>query len=261
MSFALRRSLAASNKLASISEAADLEEIWNDGIPSSPILERSNSIPLDFMDSLAKTTLENISNQPRKKLHCVPQTINIQAKIFKEKPADFIYRRVTAVSDSPISIPDDYSEQFIYVYNGMDNQTEAWYSFKSKLERSKYGLIGFMNSAFFFENGEVKAKGITGSAQRRLQDLSDSLPSVSAGRVFGFIEQNLGKEKLELYLMEAFKFSVVTPLEVQSTTLTSPKGTRFRTVISGVIFAPDLNWIVNQNGGPSKVNTTTSVLF
>jgi hypothetical protein len=176
----------------------------------------------------------------------------------KEVIQDFAFSMAAFSSRTELTIPDHVLQSHVFAFKGnRDEQASAWESFKSSVRTAQFGIVTCVNCTFFFERGEAMARGVTQTAQKKLQDLSNNLPKVEPDRAIEFVDGWADKEKLLLYSTEIFNYGVVTPILAKRAQMGSSSGVMHRVTLTGCIFAPILKLLTDLNPGASL---STSVL-
>lgn len=181
---------------------------------------------------------------PRKKLYA--PTLLSPTKTPKKEPIkvfELFYKSISVYTDEKYELPDYFKDKATYSFLGGDKQSDAWSNFKKKLGTEKCSVISTPTMLFLFYDGIVKAKAITGTAQKKLESLSDNLPLIQKECVIEIVDEICNKERLHLFSTSEFHYSTVIPATVEQTKFNSSKGQKFRTSISGYIFPFELDMI------------------
>ena len=256
MAFALRKALASGKSSFSISkQQSDLDNLWNQKpFLNSPPVHTQNDNTKDLFGILMEGKQEI---EPRKRLYCPPVVKAFTPPQTKKENISFLYRRVTITSNSPITVSNQLQNMVTHIYKGCDNQQVAWDNFKEKISETDYCLISCANMIFFIQKGSVKNKGITGTAERKIQTLSSGENGViELSSIIQLIDELQMKERLELYSTTPFFYSVMTPIERRLMEMNSSSGIKYRMILSGYIFSPLLSEI-----GTPKDQMDFSVIF
>jgi hypothetical protein len=164
---------------------------------------------------------------------------------------------VSLSSPKPIAMPHKVPKE-IFTFKGVpEQQAAAWASFRRVCAGAEFSLISCIDALFLFDHGRVQAMGVTGTAHRRLADLSSNLPEIAPEKAVEFVDTWVEKERLFIYSTELFHYAVVTPVAVKTCEMRSVAGTVHRATLSGCIFAPVLATIRAANPG---CKTQSSVL-
>ena len=250
---ALRRVLAERKTNFNLSrQPSDLETHWcGKSVPNSPPVCKETQ--KDLFGILLEGKPEP---EPRKRLYCPPVVKAFTVPQAKKENISFLYRRVSITSCTPVLLPEKLDKMIIHMYKGCENQQTAWDDFKRKIHESEYSLISCANMVFFIHNGLIKAKGITGTASKKIKSLANEEDEIEISKVIELIDELHAKERLELYSTSPFFYSVMTPIEKCMSEMNSSTGIKYRLILSGFIFSPLLSEI-----GTPKDNMDFSVIF
>ena len=239
------------------SEKSYLNLLWERGssAESSPEFKRKPDKKRETILTLLSST---VAPTPPKKLYCPPRIEEVRQEKPKEQPLEFAYSMISVSSTGDIDIPEEILDSKVFTFKGGEKQM-AWNSFKQSVMRARFALVALINVLFFFENGKVKGKALTGTANIRLSELSNNLPNVDPDKVIGFVEQWIDKEKLALYSTEMFDYSTVTPVGVKKCEMQSASGILRRITLSGCLFAPLLVEIRKHNVGASTMPSALKI--
>lgn len=242
MSYALRlRSLlgASVSKGEVTGEKSDLSLLWEHGRSpaSSPCQEVREATPKSNILVLLSTTA---APPVEKKLYCAPRLELAKQEKKKEPFMEFAYSMVSVASPQNVVIPDEILDSPTFTFKGGDNQAQAWESFKDGFARTSFAVVSIVSVIFLFENGCVKAQGITGTANSRLLSLSDNLPSIATDKAFSFIDEWIVKERASIFSSRMFHYSTVTPVSTKKSEMQSTAGIRYRVTLSGCLSASQL---------------------
>ena len=250
MSFQVRfRKLlgATVSKPDTSSDKSDLRLLWEQATtPTSSPEPKNRSAPR--RDNLLTLLSTATPSTPTKKLYCPPRVQEPKEEKPKEERLDFAYSMVSVTSTSNVTIPEPILDSRFFVFRSGENRL-AWESFKTSVKRARFALVSIVNIFFLFENGNARAKAVTGTANQRLASLSSRLPYVEADAVLSFVDERVEKERLTLYSTEMFDFSTVTPISKKSCEMQSASGMLQRVTLSGCIFSPLLAEIEAANPG------------
>jgi hypothetical protein len=238
------------------SEKSDLDLLWENGLStlSSPQVSR----PEKWSDDILTRLSSRPSVSTPKKLYCIP-ALPASPAAEKSKPVslEFAYSTVSLSSPRPIELPDKVPME-VFTFKGVaDQQAAAWTSFRRVCGSAEFSLVSCVSALFLFDHGRVRATGITGTAHRRLAELSSDLPEIARDKVIEFVDKWAEKEPLFIYSTELFHYALVMPVIVKTCEMRSAAGTVHGATLTGCIFAPVLATIRETNPG---CTTRSSVL-
>lgn len=198
---------------------------------------------------------------PTKKLHSCPQLEIIKSEKKKQQEVSFLMNSFAVTTDKYIELPEEFGKFITFEFIGSENQQEAWEDFKSKVKDTRYSIISCANIVFSFDNGKIKAKAITGTAQRKLEAKCTKLPDITFDEILALIEPMIEKERLVLYSSEMFYYSAVKPIRIRRTEFESVKGKKYRITLVGNIFPYIAADVKKKCEAECRVSVSSSVVF
>jgi hypothetical protein len=234
-------------------QKSDLELLWENfhspgRSPPHPHWESSSSE--SSIPTLFELLATHATPSTPKKLYCPPSFSSPVAEKLKEKALEFAYSSVCLSSTRPIVVPEEVAERRFFAFKGIhEHQEAAWKSFVQICTRAEFALISCISTVFFFHRGSSKAIGLTGTAHRRLIQISKNLPEIESTVVIEFIQEWIEKERIFLYSSEQFDYATVTPLTTKSAELQAATGRIYRVSLFGCLFAPTVDLLRAQNPG------------
>jgi hypothetical protein len=193
-----------------------------------------------------------------KKLTCAPSLSSPVIERVKETSLEFAYSSVCISSSEDLVIPDEVLARRFYAFKAvLEHQAAAWKSFSRNCRSAEFALVSCVNTVFFFNDGHAKATGLTGTAHRRLAELSAELPNIEPEKAIAFINGWIASERTFLYSSQSFDYAVITPLTSKSAELQSAVGAIHRITLCGCLFGPTVNALKERNPGAT---VSTSVL-
>ncbi|OHT07396.1 hypothetical protein TRFO_24412 [Tritrichomonas foetus] len=239
---------------------SDLSLLWAQS--SSPMKSHRESEKeainiLNMLESSKPST-------PQKKLFCPPSMIQSPSATStprkEEENLELLFSRFSITTEKKFKLSPEFHNLVTFVYKGPENQTEAWESFKSISKSIKCGVVSCATYAFIFKEGKVLAKAFTGTAQKKLEESSQKLPSFDYNRAIDLIDSNQSSEKLCIYSTEQFYYSVVTPFNYNFSEFESSGGTRYRISISGYLFGFHIDEFMKTSQNYELFKTSKSLL-
>lgn len=219
---------------------SDLSLIWErTGSPSpfsSPSPKRSPSCDRGN-DILSLLVASRRCETPRKKLRA-PAALSPAKpqRAAPPPPPELFFKSVSVLTDRPFDVPKHFLRRVTYTFLGGEHQAAAWASFKAQLSSAACAVVSTPTMLFLLSDGRAQAKAITGTAQRRLEALSESLPSLPQSAAVGLVDEVCGRERVHLFSTSEFHYSTVIPSTFEQTKFGSAKGQKYRTLISGYLF-------------------------
>ena len=262
MSCCLRRVLLSPTKKVQ-SFTNDISQIWDKSPIQKSHVQISSNSAQDIISILMRQQDELKEVQsPRKRLYCPPViTQSTLSPAPKPKPQEFLYRRVCITSPEVISMPDEIQEAITYVYKGDENQEYVLNDFLKKLQKTHLGVITVVNMVLYFQNGQIQAKGITGSAQKRILSIKNEENQIDFQAAIEMVKTLVKTERIELYSTFPFHYATNIPIRISQTQFQNSKGQQlYRTVLAGTIFAFSINSILSKFNN-QKFQKETSLLY
>jgi hypothetical protein len=168
----------------------------------------------------------------------------------KEAVLEFAYSSACLSSPRPIVVPEEVLERRFFAFKGVpEQQAAAWRSFVRICSSAECALVSCVNTVFFFHGGRVSATGLTGTAHRRLSQLSDDLPQIRSEVAIQFVAGWIEKERTFMYSSEPFDYAVITPLVRKNCELQSSSGRIHRVTLCGCLFEPTVSILKERNPG------------
>jgi hypothetical protein len=236
------------SKSISCQEKSDLALLWERS--RSPVSSPEESPPENRTANILSLLSSAAPTAAHKKLYCPPMLDSRPASPPKETAREFAFSMVSLSSRSELTIPDHVLQSHVFAFKGnKDEQPGAWASFKSTVRTAQFAIMACVNCTFFIQNGVVTASGITQTAQKKLQDISEDLPHVDADRAIEFLDGKTETEKMLLYSTNIFNYGVVTPIVAKRAQMGSTNGVMHRVTLTGCIFEPVMKILADLNPG------------
>jgi hypothetical protein len=235
---------------------SDLALLWDNFQSPSPSPPRANG------ESDSPTILTLLSTHASvstpKKLSCPPCLAPVVVEKAKDTVLEFAYSSVCLSSPRPIVVPEEVLERRFFAFKGVpEQQAAAWRSFMEICKSAECALVACVNTIFFFNAGRVSATGLTGTAHRRLAQLSQRAPEIEHEVAIQVVTEWIEKERTFMYSSEPFDYSVITPLVRKNSELQSSSGKIHRVTLCGCLFAPTVAVLKERN---PEADVTVSVL-
>lgn len=233
-------------KAASTPKKTDLDSIWNTMITtplSSPSItpKSKKDSSVDFLSSL---TLQ-LSKTPKKTLYCPPVIETPKAKKIKTTEFEHLFTNVTFSSSEKLDLEEILDNYITFVYKGGDNQEAAWNDFKKKVANAEHSFVMTSNLRMYFTHNEVKAKGLTITAQDQIESITCSDGSIDFEKAIDLIDNLSKSEKLSIFSSGQFHYSTITPVLTRRSEVGTSSGKSHRLTLIGYVF-PDIISIVTS---------------
>lgn len=240
---------------------SEIFQLWKKPTPFSSPPPNNFSDSSDFFLSSINQEQESSTESPKKKLYCPPLVLSnnkIQTK--RTKKRNFLFRRITLVSSTKISIPDELNNLVTYFYKGDENQQYAINDFFKKLKYNSIAVIAIANIVISFFNGNIQGKGITGTAQKKLFEISSDLENIDQKKFHTLINDLSKAERIEIYSSFEFFYSTNIPIRIDNQDYQGKNGILHRYILTGYILANKYNAVMS-NPQISSIHQDFSLIY
>lgn len=211
--------------------------------------------------TLFELIAKDVRQAPAKKLYSCPQLEIKKTEKKKEVQQGYLYNSAAFTTLQYIDLPLEIQQYITFEFNGGDDQPDAWKDFKTKVKDSKYSIVVCANIVFAFEEGKVKAKAITGTAQRKLESVMTSYPQIEIKAALDFIEKLAMNDTLKIVSSTMFHYSEIKPIKIKRTEFESVTGKKYRFILTGNIFPFIALEAKKRCELAGKVSTSTSIVY